>query len=70
MQLEALSRHKRTLEQFLSKELNNSGITVNFVVEEQIDQPIFLTKDENFRRMQDINPDFKRLKSELGLELV
>ena len=70
MQLEALSRHKRTLEQFLAKELNNSGITVNFVVEEQIDQPIFLTKDENFRRMQDINPDFKRLKSELGLELV
>ena len=70
MQLEALSRHKRTLEQFLAKELNNSGITVNFVVEEQTDQPIFLTKDENFRRMQDINPDFKRLKSELGLELV
>ncbi len=70
MQLEALSRHKRTLEQFLSKELNNSGITVNFMVEEQTDQPIFLTKDENFRRMQDINPDFKRLKSELGLELV
>ena len=70
MQLEALSRHKRTLEQFLSKELNNSAITVNFVVEEQTDQPIFLTKDENFRRMQDINPDFKRLKSELGLELV
>ena len=70
MQLEALSRHKRTLEQFLSKELNNSGITVNFVVEEQTDQPIFLTKDENFRRMQDINPDFKLLKSELGLELV
>ena len=70
MQLEALSRHKRTLEQFLSKELNNSGITMNFVVEEQTDQPIFLTKDENFRRMQDINPDFKRLKSELGLELV
>ena len=70
MQLEALSRHKRTLEQFLSKELNNSGITVNFVVEEQTDQLIFLTKDENFRRMQDINPDFKRLKSELGLELV
>ena len=70
MQLEALSRHKRTLEQFLSKELNNSGITVNFMVEEQTDQPIFLTKDENFRRMQDINPDFKRLKSELGLELI
>ena len=70
MQLEALSRHKRTLEQFLAKELNNSGITVNFMVEEQTDQPIFLTKDENFRRMQDINPDFKRLKSELGLELV
>ncbi len=70
MQLEALSRHKRTLEQFLSKELNNSAITVNFVVEEQTDQPIFLTKDENFRRMQDINPDFKRLKSELGLELI
>ena len=70
MQLEALSRHKRTLEQFLSKELNNSAITVNFVVEEQTDQPIFLTKDENFRRMQDINPDFKRLKSELGLEIV
>lgn len=70
MQLEALSRHKRTLEQFLSKELSNSGITVNFVVEEQTDQPIFLTKDENFKRMQDINPDFKRLKNELGLELV
>ena len=70
VQLEALSRHKRTLEQFLSKELNNTGITVNFVVEEQTDQPIFLTKDENFKRMQDINPDFKRLKNELGLELV
>ena len=70
MQLEALSRHKRTLEQFLAKELNNSGITVNFVVEEQTDQPIFLTKDENFKRMQEINPDFKRLKNELGLELV
>ena len=70
MQLEALSRHKRTLEQFLSKELNNSGITVNFVVEEQTEQPIFLTKDENFKRMQEINADFKHLKNELGLEIV
>ena len=70
MQLEALSRHKRTLEQFLSKELNNSAITVNFVVEEQTDQPIFLTKDENFKRMQEINADFKHLKNELGLEIV
>ena len=70
MQLEALGRHKRTLEQFLAKELNNSGVVVNFVVEEQTSQPMFLTKDENFRRMQEINCDLKRLKDELGLELV
>ena len=70
MQLEALGRHKRTLEQFLAKELNNSGVVVNFVVEEQTSQPMFLTKDENFRRMQEINYDLKRLKDELGLELV
>ena len=70
MQLEALTRHKRTLEQFLATELGNSGITIQFVVEEQTEQPIFLTKDENFKRMQEINPDFKLLKSELGLEIV
>ena len=70
MQLEALTRHKRTLEQFLANELGNSGITMQFVVEEQTEQPIFLTKDDNFKRMQEINPDFKRLKSELGLEIV
>ena len=70
MQLEALTRHKRTLEQFLANELGNSGITMQFVVEEQTEQPIFLTKDENFKRMQEINPDFKLLKSELGLEIV
>jgi hypothetical protein len=32
MQLEALTRHKRTLEQFLANELGNSGITMQFVV--------------------------------------
>ena len=70
MQLEALTRHKRTLEQFLANELGNSGITMQFVVEEQTEQPIFLTKDENFKRMQEINADFKHLKNELGLELI
>ena len=70
MQLEALTRHKRTLEQFLANELGNSGITMQFVVEEQTEQPIFLTKDDNFKRMQEINSDFKLLKSELGLEIV
>ena len=70
MQLEALTRHKRTLEQFLANELGNSGITMQFVVEEQTEQPIFLTKDENFKRMQEINADFKLLKNELGLELI
>ena len=70
MQLEALTRHKRTLEQFLANELCNSGITMQFVVEEQTEQPIFLTKDENFKRMQEINADFKHLKNELGLELI
>ncbi len=70
MQLEALTRHKRTLEQFLANELENSTIAVTFVVEEQSDKPIFLTKDENFKRMQEINADFKHLKNELGLELV
>ena len=70
MQLESLSKHKRTLEQFLVKELNNSDIVVDFVVEENVNQPVFLTKDENFKRMQEINSDFKRLKSELGLEIV
>ena len=70
MQLEALTRHKRTLEQFLATELGNSGITMQFVVEEQTEQPIFLTKDENFKRMQEINADFKLLKNELGLELI
>ncbi len=70
MQLEALTRHKRTLEQFLATELGNSGITIQFVVEEQTEQPIFLTKDENFKRMQEINADFKHLKNELGLELI
>jgi SpoIID/LytB domain protein len=70
MQLEALTRHKRTLEQFLATELGNSGITMQFVVEEQTEQPIFLTKDENFKRMQEINADFKHLKNELGLELI
>ncbi len=70
MQFESLSKHKRTLEQFLVKELNNSSIVVDFVVEEQVNQPVFLTKDENFKRMQEINLDFKRLKTELGLEIV
>ncbi len=70
MQLEALTRHKRTLEQFLATELGNSAITIQFVVEEQTEQPIFLTKDENFKRMQEINADFKHLKNELGLELI
>ncbi|MEE1090630.1 MAG: DNA polymerase III subunit gamma/tau [Paludibacteraceae bacterium] len=70
MQLDALSRHKRTLEQFLANELGNSGITMQFVVEEQTEQPIFLTKDENFKRMQEINADFKHLKNELCLELI
>ena len=70
MQLEALTRHKRTLEQFLANELGNTGITMQFVVEEQTEQPIFLTKDENFKRMQEINADFKHLKNELGLELI
>ena len=69
MQSDALSRHKRTLEQFLSKELNSS-IELNFVVEEQPDQPMFLTPTDNFKRMQEINADFKRLKNELGLELL
>lgn len=70
MQLEALSRHKRTLEQFLAKELNCSSVAINFIVEEQTNQPMFLTKDENFKRMQEINHDFRRLKDQLGLELV
>jgi hypothetical protein len=43
---------------------------MQFVVEEQTEQPIFLTKDENFKRMQEINADFKHLKNELGLELI
>ena len=70
MQLEALSRHKRTLEQFLSKELNNSDIVVNFEIEEQAAQSMLLTSDEKFKHMQEVNPDFRRLKGELGLEIV
>ena len=70
MQLDALSRHKRTLEAFLANELGSSAIEVNFVVEEQSNKKIFLTVDEKFRHMQEINPDFKRLKNELGLEIV
>ena len=70
MQLESLSRHKRTLEQFLAKELNNSDIVVCFEVEEQAAQSMMLTSDEKFKHMQEVNPDFRRLKSELGLEIV
>lgn len=70
VQLDALSRHKRTLELFLANELGNNGIVVNFLVEEQSNQPMFLTSDEKFKHMQEINPDFKRLKSELGLEII
>ena len=70
MQLDALSRHKRTLEMFLANELGNSGIVVNFLVEEQVARPMFFTADEKFKHMQEINPDFKLLKSELGLEIV
>ena len=70
MQLEALSRHRRTLEQFLSKELNNSDIVVNFEIEEQAAQSMLLTSDEKFKHMQEVNPDFRRLKGELGLEIV
>ena len=70
MQLDALSRHKRTLEAFLANELGSSAVEVNFVVEEQSNKKIFLTVDEKFRHMQEINPDFKRLKNELGLEIV
>lgn len=70
MQLESLSRHKRTLEQFLAKELNNSDIVVCFEVEEQAAQLMMLTSDEKFKHMQEVNPDFRRLKGELGLEIV
>ena len=54
----------------LANELGNNGIVVNFLVEEQSNQPMFLTSDEKFKHMQEINPDFKRLKSELGLEII
>ena len=70
MQLESLSRHKRTLEQFLAKELNNRDIVVYFEVEEQVAQSMMLTSDEKFKHMQEVNPDFRRLKSELGLEVL
>ncbi|MBQ8722427.1 MAG: DNA polymerase III subunit gamma/tau [Paludibacteraceae bacterium] len=70
MQFEALSKHKRTLEQFLASELKNNGIVVDFFVEEQVTQNMFLTSDEKFKHMQEINSDFKHLKNELGLELV
>ena len=70
MQLDALSKHKRTLEQFLANELKNDEIVVDFFVEEQVTQKMFLTSDEKFKHMQEINSDFKHFKNELGLELV
>ena len=70
MQMDALSKHKRTLEQFLAKELNNDLIRIELKIEEELVGQVFLTEEERLKHMQDVNPDFKRLKSILGLDLV
>ena len=70
VQLESLNKHKRTLEYFLAKELNNDEISIEFIVEEQLKESIYLTSDERFKHMLEVNSDFRRLKVELGLDLV
>ena len=70
MQLDALCRHKRSLEQFFARELNVSTISIEFILEETLIEKVYMTVDEKFKHMQEINSDFKRLKVDLGLEII
>ncbi len=69
MQLDALNKHKRSIENFLSKELNNASLELLLKVEEKEDD-VYLTIDDKLKYMQEKNPEFGKLKSELGLEII
>jgi hypothetical protein len=58
------------LEQFLAKELNNDLSRLELIIEEELAEQVYVSESERLKHMQDVNPDFKRLKTVLGLDLL
>lgn len=70
IQVEAISNHKHKIETFLAKKLRNNKIKLNIVLDETKDNKEAFTPEEKFKKMQEMNPNIKYLKTKLGLELL
>lgn len=70
VQVEALQYHKKRIEYFLAKELHNETIVLKIEIDDSITKNEAFTPDEKLRHMRNNNPDFERLYTILGLELI
>lgn len=69
LQIDALTVHKRAIERFLSEQLSNY-IHLEIIIDNDITKNQAFTPEEKLSQMQELNPAFGLLKSNLNLEII
>lgn len=69
MQVDALTNHKRAIEQYLARRLSTS-IAIDIEIDDNIVRNQVFTPEEKLRKMLDANEAFNQMKLTLGLELI
>ena len=55
---------------FIRKKLDNGQLKIAARLRERKEAPVMLSRSQQFAKMQEINPAFRKLVKELNLELI